>query len=154
MSIHLPFPAPLLYPSLKFHVFLAPAQLIDQTPACVANCCQLQVALNSFPGAIHQPIDGGGLCAGTRSAAVTEGCNRPTPMATVASTMDTSAHKLVLSLQAGDSRELLRFITRLPITRSDSGLIGSVVASIINNTALPAGLESNAKPGDGDGGGG
>lgn len=36
------------------------AQLIDQTPACLANCWQLEVALNSFPGAIHQPIDGVG----------------------------------------------------------------------------------------------
>lgn len=47
---------------------------------------------------------------------------------------------------------LLLFITRLSITRSDSGLISSVVASIINNTAIPAGVESNATSGDGGGG--
>lgn len=78
---------------------MLPAQLIDQTPARLANCWQLQVALNSFTGAIHRPIDGVGepailglFVAGTRSAAVMEGCNSPTPGTTVASTMDTSAH--------------------------------------------------------------
>lgn len=69
---------------------LLPTQLIDQTPACLANCWKLQVALNSFTGAIHRPIDGargtaslGLFVAGTRSAAVMGGCNSATPKTTV-----------------------------------------------------------------------